>query len=200
MSWAPDYATTAQLKAFLRISDVTDDTELASAITAASRAIDRATGRQFGQVASTEARSYDAFWDRHRPTPAWVVTIDDLQDITGLAVSVAGTAVTGYTLESVNAVKIGKAFTRLVFTTGAEANPTCSKPQVDITAKWGWSATPVTVLQACKVQAGRLFKRRDALFGVAGSPQDGSELRLLAKIDPDVAVMLVDYTRVWGAA
>jgi len=55
------------------------------------------------------------------------------------------------------------------------------------------------VLNACKLQTGRFNKRLQALFGVAGSPADGSEVRLLAKLDPDVAVMLVDYTRVWGA-
>jgi len=81
MAWRPDYATTAQVKAALGITDATDDAEIATAITAASRAIDRATSRQFGNVTGTPTpRSYDAYWDRHRPTPAWVVTVDDVYD------------------------------------------------------------------------------------------------------------------------
>ena len=204
MVWRPDYATTAQVKAALGITDATDDTEIATAITAASRAIDRATSRQFGNVTGTPtARAYDAFWDRHRPTPAWVVTIDDLYDATGLAVTVAGVAVTAanYALEPRNALADGDVYTSLVLLPNAEAKPTVAIPRVDMTSdKWGWATVPVTVLNACKLQTGRFHKRRDALFGIAGSPADGSEVRLLAQIDPDVRVMLSDYARLWGAA
>ena len=200
MAWRPDYATTAQVKAFLGIGDTADDTEIATAITAASRTIDRATGRQFGTVTASEQRSYNAVWDRHRPTPAWVVTIDDVYSVTGLTVSVGGTAVTDYTLEPVNALVKGGVYTSLVLGPAAEAYPTTAVPQIDITtSKWGWSPVPDTILHATKIQAGRFHKRRDALFGVAGSPNDGSEIRLLAKIDPDVQVMLTDYIRLWGA-
>jgi hypothetical protein len=203
MVWRPDYATTAQVKTALGITDATDDTEIATAITAASRAIDRATSRQFGNVTGTPTpRAYDACWDRHRPTPAWVVSIDDLYDATGLAVTIAGVTVTAanYQLEPRNALADGDVYTSLVLLAGAEAKPTAGIPRIDLsTDKWGWAAVPATVLNACKLQTGRFHKRRDALFGVAGSPADGSEVRLLAKLDPDVAVMLVDYTRVWGA-
>jgi len=54
---------------------------------------------------------------------------------------------------------------------------------------------PTTVKQATLLQASRVFARREAPFGVAGSPDMGSELRLLEKVDPDVAVMLVPYVR-----
>jgi Phage QLRG family, putative DNA packaging. len=202
MVWRPDYATTAQVKAFLGITDSVDDTEIASAITAASRTIDRATSRQFGKSDTATARSYNAVWDRHRPTPAWVVMIDDLFDATGLVVTIGGVTVTAanYTLEEVNALADGKVYTSLVFGASAEAKPSVSAPRVDMTTdKWGWPAVPVAILGACKLQTGRFHKRKDALFGVAGSPQDGSEVRLLAQIDPDVRVMLSDYVRRWGA-
>src|SRR5262245_12407271 len=102
MAWAPDYATTAQVKAFLRISDTADDAEIATAISAASRSIDRACRRQFGSVGSSETRRYVAVWDRHRC--AWVTEIDDLYDDAGLVVTVVnGSAtVTTYTLEPLN--------------------------------------------------------------------------------------------------
>jgi hypothetical protein len=58
---------------------------------------------------------------------------------------------------------------------------------------------PSAVKQACLIQASRFFTRRYAPFGVAGSPESGSEMRLLAKVDPDVAVILGPYVTWWGA-
>ena len=44
-------------------------------------------------------------------------------------------------------------------------------------------------------EASRWFARRNSPYGIAGSPEMGSELRLLAKLDPDVAVMLAGKVR-----
>ena len=54
MAWQPDYVTTDELKTHLRIdlADTTDDDAIGIAITAASRAIDRSCGRQFGVYAA----------------------------------------------------------------------------------------------------------------------------------------------------
>jgi hypothetical protein len=51
MPWAPDYATVGDLKSYVAIDDAFDDLELGLAIGASSRAIDRATDRQFGILA-----------------------------------------------------------------------------------------------------------------------------------------------------
>lgn len=58
-----------------------------------------------------------------------------------------------------------------------------------------FNPVPGPVELACLIQASRWFKRKDAPFGIAGSPELGSELRLLSKLDPDVEVLLdaVDY-------
>lgn len=58
---------------------------------------------------------------------------------------------------------------------------------------------PDAVKLACLLQASRFFIRKNAPFGVAGSPQDGSEIRLLARLDPDVLVMLGPFISWWGA-
>ena len=61
-----------------------------------------------------------------------------------------------------------------------------------------FSPVPASVKLATEMQASRWAKRRDAPFGVAGSPELGSELRLLPKLDPDVEVLLSghgDYVR-----
>lgn len=206
MPWAPDYVTKDELKSFLRIDvgDVVDDAQLAIAITAASRAVDKTCSlgfpRQFGQVAAAEPRLYTPKFDCSRvgatwPIGKWVVQIDDLMDATGLTVTTSKGAVDLFVKQPVNAAAIGKPWTRLVIDPLAAVVPVGFENEVTVTAKFGWATVPVTVKQATLLQASRLFKRRDAPFGVAGSPEVGSEVRLLARVDPDVAVTLRPYIR-----
>lgn len=206
MPWAPDYVTKDELKGFLRIDvgDVVDDAQLAIAITSASRAVDKTCSagfpRQFGQVTAAEARLYTPKFDCSRvgstwPIGKWVVQIDDLMDATGLTVTTAAGTVDLFVKQPVNAVPTGKPWTRLVVDPAAAVIPKGTENEVTVTAKFGWTTVPVTIKQATLLQASRLFKRRDAPFGVAGSPEVGSEVRLLARVDPDVAVTLRPYIR-----
>lgn len=197
MAWAPDYVTSAQLKAYVRVSDDVDNAQVAAAITAASRAIDRATFRQFGQV--TEERTYPGTYDR-RLTRPWIVDVDDIGTTTGLVVAVGSTAVTDYALTPRNAVARGMVWTALAFGPNAEAVPSDDPDElVTVTATWGWSAVPAAIEQATLMQASRFLARRDSPFGVAGSPDVGTELRLLARLDPDVETLVRAYRRPWGA-
>jgi hypothetical protein len=206
MAWQPDYITSAQLKAFERISDADDDAQVAWAITTASRAVDDACSkgfdRQFGKVAAAEERFYTPRWSSHRGR--WVVDVDDFQTATGLVVNLDldddGTysdAVTGSRLLPLNAAKKSRPWEHIVLPDGVDV---CGEEgEVAVTALWGWTSVPVAVEQATALQASRFLARRNAPFGVAGSPESGSEVRLLAKVDPDVAVGLKDYVRrAWG--
>lgn len=195
MAWKPTYASSVEVKAYLGITDSADDNEVSYAVEAASRAIDRHTNRQFGLVSAPEARTYTARWDRDRCR--YVVDIDDLMTVMGLEVATADGAVTDFSLKPGNAVAKLEPWTLLVF--GAGVSVPTDEDGLTITARWGWTDVPRTVKQACLLQTSRLFKRRDAPFGVAGSPEIGSELRLLAKVDPDVAVVLGPYVRWWAA-
>lgn len=193
MPWAPDYVTTTELRDYLRIPDTDDDAELALAISAASRAVDRAANRQFGVVTSVEARTFDVAYDRH--SGLYVVEIDDLMTATGLAIEDASGAVVAsgdVVLKPRNAPQKGRPWTRFT-------SPTVLAGPVEVTALWGWPAVPATIEQATLIQASRFFKRRESPFGVAGSPDLGSELRLMAKVDPDVEVMVGPYKRWWSA-
>jgi hypothetical protein len=181
--WEPDYATVDELKAYVSIpdDDTVDDTELAGKITAASRSIDQHTRRQFGQVDVLELREYPI-------RSNGLTMVDDLMDVTGLLVEVDGDAVVPAYLNPRNALQRGMPYTRMFL-------PSAWSGVAQVTALWGWTAVPATIKEAALLQASRLFKRRDAPFGVAGSPDLGSEIRLLAKVDPDVAVMLERYVR-----
>lgn len=194
MAWKPDYITSTELKTELKITDSTDDAWVALVVTAASRAVDRHTRRQFGKLDTPTARvcgpaSYRLELDR------WVVPIPDLMTSTGLLVELDGVAVTDAELEPFDAADEGRPWTRLALAEGSSVTWPTRGRRVDVTATWGWSAVPTTVKTATMLQAQRFYARRDSPYGVAGSPDLGSELRLLAKVDADVAVMLTDYVR-----
>jgi len=195
MAWAPNYVTAEEMRDYVDIGDLDDDAQIGLAIATGSRDIDELTNRQFGKVDDPVERLYAAWPDYERCL--WVVTIDDLQTTTGLVVEVDGTTVTsaGYRLEPVNAAADGRPWTRLVFLATAEATPTGVGAEVSMTAPWGWTAIPEPVKLATSLQANRFLKRRQAPFGVAGSPEMGSEMRLLAKYDPDVVVAMSGYHR-----
>lgn len=191
--WAPDYVTVEEMAAFKTIDDDVDDVQIAVAVSTASRAIDDLCNRQFGKVDVAEERVYTAEWrpDRGR----WVVPIDDVQTAAGLEVAVSNETLTGYTLEPRNAAPSGRPWTRLVVDSDSAVVPTGCEYEVAVTAVWGWTTVPVSVEQATYLQASRLISRRDSPYGVAGSPAAGTELRLLARVDPDVAVSLRPYIR-----
>lgn len=197
MTWRPDYTTLADLKSYLRVSDTADDVQIGLAVTAASRAIDRTCRRQFGQTTS-QARIYTP---RVGSGGRFVVDVDDVQDVTGILVATdtAGdggfaTAVTDYRIGPRNAGVDGYPYTRLSLISAPLV-----ADSVRVTALWGWTAVPATIREACLVQASRFHARRDSPFGIAGSPEAGSEMRLMSKVDVDVAVMLRPYTRRWWA-
>lgn len=193
MPWAPSYITTTELADFVRTDQVTEEDRLALAAEAASRAVDDATNRQFGKVAAAEQRFYVARYNYRRAR--WIVRMDDVQDVTGFAVEIDGTAVTGHFFGPINNAVKGRPYEEIILSNSAEATPSGCEPDVGITASYGWSAVPGTVKEATLLQGSRFFERMKSPYGVAGSPDLGSEIRLLARADPDVAVMLRDYTR-----
>ncbi len=191
MAWAPDYIDTAQFAEFVRITDDVDDAVIALAITSAARAIDSACNRQFGTA--TGERLYTAYPDYD--LGRWVIVVDDIQTTDGLVVLVDGVELTDYRMDPPNAVADGKAWTRIVVGKDSAVVPTGEDMECAITGPWGWTTVPVPVELANHLQANRFINRRDAWAGVAGSPDSGSEIRLLQRLDPDVKMSLTGYVR-----
>ncbi len=198
MAWKPDYCTRTELKDYLRIGDTADDVFIDIWITTVSRNVDDHCRRQFGQVAAAEDRFYTPVYDRHEC--AWIAHIDDLQDTTGFTLADAdGTAipaqtstVNGYRLLPRNAAAEGKPYTQLKI----EVNPGA---EITGNGLWGWSSPPAAVKTGMFLQGARLAARRDSPFGIAGSPSEGSEIRLLAQLDPDFRTSLKPLRREWWA-
>lgn len=226
MAWAPDYATATELGAYVRVFDTLDATEMASAVTAASRSIDEFTKRQFGVLDTPAARYSTPFWST--VDLCWKIEIEDLMTTTGLAIlvddgtgSYASTIdVADVVFEPLNAAAEGRPWEMISIRAGSPVQPACHRvdagvPQgfnggVKATAPWGWSAIPGAVHYATLLQASRFLGRRDSPYGVAGSPprrDSGSgisvaakELRILDVLDPDVAASLENYRRQWWIA
>lgn len=202
MPWKPNYVDTEELARFVRTTDNVDNVELANACAAASRAVDRATYRQFGLTAS-EDRFYSSKWSFKRGL--WVIETDDFVSVTAVALDLAGDGTYSTTVNiadliklPVNAAAEGRPWERVALRNTTAALHTLAPDGVRLTGTWGWSAVPETIVTATKLQASRVFKRRNSPFGVAGSPDQGSEIRLLAKLDPDVMVAVQDFKRqVW---
>lgn len=193
MGWEPDYVEVDEVKAWLRIDDADeqDDVQIAIYATAASRAVDGFCHRQFGKVEAPETRTYEGVYDRH--LGCFVYAIDDLASDAGLTVlDAAGDEVTGVELRPLNAALKGVPYTELRCSSGG--------PLTAESGHWGWAAEPQAVKMGALLQAARLAARRDSPFGIAGSPSEGSEVRLLASLDPDLRTSLKRYRReVWAA-
>jgi hypothetical protein len=205
--WKPAYASLAEMRDWLRIndpSDITDDTLLKLKLSAASRAVDASCRRQFGKVDTAVTRSYDIRWSRTRN--AYVAEIDDLMDLTGLAFTLDGVALTStqYALRPRNAIADGKPYTWVelssVTVVTTPTSPNDSTGVLAGLALWGWSPSwPDVIKEASMLQASRLNIRRDSPYGIAGGA-DGGTLRLLARLDPDIEPLVADYIKVGWVA
>jgi hypothetical protein len=195
MAWRPDYVSATDIAAYLRVSDTVDNALFAVWATAASRAIDRQCNRQFGQVPAPVARTYRRAPYYEAASGLWVLEVDDVQDATGLLVDGVAYASSGAVLLPDNAPGDGVPWQRI----GLLSWPVLSAPGAPIshviTARWGWTAVPSQVTAAAYLQSARWNFRRDSPAGVAGSPEQGSELRLLDRLDPDVATTLAGLSR-----
>lgn len=189
-----DYVTLSELKSFLRITDTGDDAELALAITTASRVIDQAAGRRFGQDNAPTTRYYTA------PDATTALEVDDIATLTGLSVTFDGDAVTintDYRAVPYNATADGQPFTRLELVNGIRF-PTDARA-IAVTATFGWPSVPAAIRNATLVQAGTILKGgRDSPLGIAGSPEFGNELRLSTRLHPIAAEAIRPYQRLWG--
>lgn len=189
------YASLADLKSAIRITDVDSDSLLQSTLDAATTSIDEHCNRTFVSDALATERVFEPLHGR--------VVTDDFYTTGGLIVSIGGTVVpvavpnvtAGYTVTPENAVALNQPFTGFYYQM-FPLSPwpllfSAQRATASVTAKWGYSlVVPEAIKVACLLQASRWFARRNSPYGIAGSPEMGSELRLLAKLDADVAVML----------
>lgn len=171
------------------------DADIDTAIVAASRGIDEYCSRRFYPDAdATQVRIYTPLYTDH-------VRIDDLITLTSLKLDTAGlgsygttwTVGTHFRLEPLNALDDGIPYTT-IRTYGA--NRLTGYPgSIEVTGKFGWSAAPAMVKQACTIIATRLLLRaRQAPFGVVSIGLEGAAVRAVSMArDPELAFLLNPY-------
>lgn len=195
------YATLAETKSALRITDSVDDSLLEMAIESASRLIDGYAGRQFFS-SGTATRYYTADDD-------FVCEIDDISSsnitlVTAMdadAVFDTTWTTTDYQLEPLNAVLDGQTwpYTRIRAVGDYLWPISGGEALVKLTAVFGWPAVPIAIKQATIIQASRIFKRLDSPLGVAGFGDLGV-MRVSSSLDPDVAQLVAPYRRLRNMA
>lgn len=170
------------------------------AINAASRGIDRHCGRRFWQDATVQTRTY-------KPDDAYVAWVDDISTTTGLIVktdttgdyswATTWTINTDYHLEPRNAAQgdtVAYSYTRLTAIYNELFPLHTYRDTLQVTAKFGWSDIPDDINYACLLKSASLFKRRDAVFGVAGFNQFGPVR--INRADTDLLDLLRPYIRI----
>lgn len=191
---ANEYGDLATLKSNLGIEadDDTRDTQLNRALSAASRSIDKTTGRRFWLDATVKQRVFRLHGRVVCDDDGDLLLVDDIGSITGLIVEAGSggsfTAVTGYETSPDNALADGEPITGLRRLNGIWGTGTT---RVRVTAKFGWPVVPDDITEATLIQAARVFKRKDSPEGVLGSAEWG--VVRLSRRDPDVWAFIEPY-------
>lgn len=201
-----DYTTVQTLRAYLGDPGGTvDGGPLQSAITAASRRIDTICARSFTVPSSATDKVFapGSWW--HCDFVDLAGQRWDLSSTTSLAVHVDtgydGTYATTLTnntdflLVPENGTKYGQPWPyegmRALSNSGATFPLQIPgyRSTVKVTGKWGWTAVPDGVIQACLILAAQIFKNRDNVGGFQGF--DAGVVRV--REDPLALTMLEPY-------
>jgi hypothetical protein len=196
------YTTLADVRNALQIEDSIDDNDIQAAILAASRMIDDYCQRSFYQ----EGTLLNPVVKYYTPTSPWYLEIDDLIEPVEVRsrANQSGPFTTIWNLdtdlmyEPINNPEKGLPITRLLAVT-RYVFPYFFPQTVRISGVWGFKEIPYEVELACKIQAARLFVRKQSPFGIAGSVELGT-VRLNSRLDPDVEMLLKTFRRNFGLA
>ena len=197
------YATLAEIKGYMSISDNTDNDLLENLVESASRSIDRIANRRFYLDATASARLYRAYSNIF-------VFVDDIGSTTSLVVktdedgngtySKTLTLNTDFILDPLTSQSLNRPFTQLTMVSNTESWPIFPgitsnglRPGVQVTAKWGWPAVPDDLNMACLILTADLYKRKDAPGGILGLGDLG--VVRMSPIGRDVTAMVRAYKK-----
>ena len=196
------YATLAQFKAAVGITDNTDDAALQNVLDATDTLIDLYCDRKTGFGTATETRYYTA------EDYEYVLT-DDLVSVTTLQTDddangtyeTTWTSGTDYVLAPRNAALDGFPYTEIDTSVTWPRNfPKDVYLGVKVTGVFGFPSVPAAVVQAEIIQAGAVWNSRTAPFGVIGSADLGGILRMSRALHPEAALILEPYRKRSGLA
>lgn len=193
------YCTAEELKARLWPYGVEpddyDNAVFDQVITAVSRWIDGFCGRRFYTTAADETRYFTAEWKDRLEVGDLVSVSSLLTDEDGDRTYEVTWASTDFDLTPFNAALDGIPYQAIETTPkGRYCFPVGVRKGVKVVGKFGFASAPAEVKEACLLMSERIYKRKDAPFGVAGAPEVG-EVRLLRELDVDVKQLLSRWVR-----
>jgi hypothetical protein len=197
------YATLAEIKGYMSISDNTDNDLLENLVESASRSIDRIANRRFYLDATASARLYRAYSNIF-------VFVDDIGTTSNLVVktdedgngtySKTLTLNTDFILDPLTSQSLNRPFTQLTMVSNTESWPIFPgltsnglRPGVQVTARWGWPSVPDDLNMACLILTADLYKRKDAPGGILGLGDLG--VVRMSPIGRDVTAMVRAYKK-----
>lgn len=195
------YVTLAEVKSTLSIGsgETYIDDDLSRAINAASQAIDGYCGQRFYHDTVNVTRTL---------TAADVNRINAPEDVNGIRLPIASVTTlrsdhngdgiyeiiwdaADYYLRPIDAALDSQPYSHIVRRGAATNTFPTGEGRIQVVGRFGWPNLPAAVVEAARIQTTRLVTRtREAPLGVAGLAFEGGAMRLLAKLDPDVEVLL----------
>ena len=202
------YVDKDDLKAYIGLTGTAQDNNIDTAIDSACRLIDSICGRKFSQDESVVVKTFTPKSSIYLDTPdistttGLIVKLDDNDDGT---FETTLTLNTDYIVEPTNprVIKITGGTTyyepynkiTILDTRSSERFDPTIKNNIQITAKWGYSAVPEDIKTATLIQALRYFKRKDTPFNTYGDVNTGVS-ELFSRLDPDVQTILKGHKKV----
>lgn len=182
------YCTLAEAKARLDITGDQQDATLESMIEAASRQIDGWCARTFFVESATRTVSVEFTGE--------LMLDRDLISLTGIATDEDGDRVYETTWDVSNVEFDGNPpYQALYLVPNAPRYFPLGRNRVRVSGEWGYSTdVPHAIREACLILTSRLYKRKDAPFGVLGSADHG-QMQTLPGLDPDVKQLISQYRR-----
>ena len=190
------YATLAEVKSRLDITDTDNDTEIEAVIEGISRWIDREIGKRRGMTTfytNTQTMYFTAQWGDRLIIPDLVTLTTLKTDDNGDGTFETTWTSSDYHLAPFNSSAFGEPYTEICISeTGDNTFPRGVTRGVEIVGDWGYSSsTPDVINEACILASMRLWKRRDAIFGVGGQTALGVvTVSANLQMDADVQNML----------
>lgn len=192
------YVDLVLLRTALGIPDDDDNALLQLAIDAASAIIDQHTGRSFADESDGTTGVAKVFYP---DSPSSLTLAPDIRTVRGVAVDSHGDltfattlTATDYLLMPAQPFPDAGIYQHLAIAPGSSKAFSLGA-QVRVTGDWGYTVggyAPPAVQQACLLQASRLFKRREAPFGILQTVDLGQFTRI-SQADPDVQALLAPY-------
>jgi hypothetical protein len=196
------YATLAEFKSAIGITDSTDDNALQSVLDATDALIDNYTDRAAGFGTASQTRYYTAEDFQY-------VLTDDLVSISSLTTDDNGdntyettwTLGTDYVFAPANNALDGWPYTSIeVSVTWPKNFPKHVYRGVKVIGVFGWPSVPYAVKQAALIQAGAVWSSRTSPFGVIGSQDLGGIIRQTSALHPESRILLEQYRKRTGLA